>query len=200
MKSALPAPISHYGKSKLEAERVTLALIPDAVIVRPPVVYGPRDTGVYGILKAISQGVVLQIAGGDRWFSLVYVDDLVDGLLAAARAPQAAGRTYFISHAEPVSWNSLSQAAAGIMGRKPLMVRVPVTAAYAIGFLAEMWAQMTRTPGFISREKITEARPKRWVCDATRASVELGIESRTSLADGLTQTLAWYKEAGWLKY
>jgi nucleoside-diphosphate-sugar epimerase len=195
-----PTPITHYGKSKLEGEQGAMAHVPDAVIVRPPVVYGPRDTGVYSILKAISRGIVLQIAGGERWFSMIYVDDLVDGLIAAARTPRAAGRTYFLSHPDPVNWNSLGAEAARIMQRKSITLRVPVPAAYAIGWFGETWAYVTRQPGFVSREKITEATRSRWVCDSRRASAELGVDSRTSLSAGLTRTLAWYKEAGWLKY
>ena len=57
---AEPHPITTYGKSKLEAERVVRALVPDAVIIRPPVVYGPRDTGVFEVLKPISQGWALE--------------------------------------------------------------------------------------------------------------------------------------------
>ena len=82
---AEPHPLTHYGKSKLDAEQVVRDLAPDAVIVRPPVVYGPRDTDVFQLLKSISKGLVLEIAGGERWFSAIYVKDLVDGLLAAAR-------------------------------------------------------------------------------------------------------------------
>lgn len=195
-----PAPITHYGKSKLEGEHAVRAHIPDAVIVRPPVVYGPRDTGVYSILKSVSQGIMLQIAGGERWFSMVYVDDLVDGLLAAVRTPRAAGRTYFVSHPDPLTWSSLGAEAARIMGRKPIIVRVPIPAAYAVGWFGEMWGRLTRQPGFVTREKITEATRARWVCDSRRASAELGVGLQTCLTTGLTRTLAWYKEAGWLKY
>ena len=93
---AVPAPLTWYGKSKLQGELAARALIPEAVVVRPPVVYGPRDVAVYSILKSVSRGVVPQIAGGERWFSMVYIDDLVNGLLAAARHPRAPGRTYFV--------------------------------------------------------------------------------------------------------
>lgn len=195
-----PAPITHYGKSKLEAELAVRAAVPDAVIVRPPVVYGPRDTGVFSILKSVCRGVAPQIAGRERWFSMVYVDDLVDGLLAAARTPGAAGRTYFISHAEPVNWTTLTETAAHIMNRKSIVLRMPLAALYALGWWGEMWAHATRRPGYFSREKITEVVQSRWVCDPHRASLELGVEARTSLSAGLARTLAWYKEAGWLKY
>ena len=193
-------PLTHYGKSKLEAERIVRSLLPQAVIVRPPVVYGPRDTGVFPLLKSISRGVALQIAGGERWLSFIYVRDLVDGILAASTSPQAPGRTYFLSHAQPVNWSHLRDTAAGIMRRKPLVLRVPMSAAYGIGYLAERWSALTRKPVMVSREKIAEATCARWVCDSRRAAAELGFEAKMSLDAGLAETLAWYKEAGWLKY
>jgi nucleoside-diphosphate-sugar epimerase len=196
----VPHPVSHYGKSKLEAEQVVRALLPDAVIVRPPVVYGPRDVDVFQMLQSVARGLCLQIAGGDRWFSAIYVDDLVAGILMAARAPQAAGRTYFLSHPKPHTWGDLAAIAGRVMNRKPLCLRVPVPAAFAVGWCAEMWARATGKPGIVSRDKIAEARCARWTCDAGRAARELGFDARTPLEDGLARALAWYKEAGWIKY
>jgi nucleoside-diphosphate-sugar epimerase len=195
-----PRPITHYGKSKLQSEYAVRALRPDAVIVRPPVVYGPRDTDVLQVLRPISRGWALQIAGAERWFSAIYVRDLADGLLAAARSPVAAGRTYFISHSSPVSWSELTSLAGRIMGRRPRMVRVPGSAALAVGFFADVWARATRKPAILSREKVMEARSLAWVCDSRRAAVELGFEALTGLEKGLSETLAWYKGAGWLRY
>ncbi len=57
-------PVTHYGKSKLEGERIVRRLLPDAVIVRPPVVYGPRDTDVFQVLKPLSRGIAVQIGVG----------------------------------------------------------------------------------------------------------------------------------------
>ena len=59
---AVPNPVSSYGRSKLEGEKIAGSR-PNTVIVRPPVVYGPRDTDVFQILKAVSQGLVVEIAG-----------------------------------------------------------------------------------------------------------------------------------------
>ena len=193
-------PLTHYGKSKLDAERVVRDLAPDAVIVRPPVVYGPRDTDVFQLLKSISKGLVLEIAGGDRWFSAIYVKDLVEGLLAAAAAPRAAGRAYFLAHAKPVSWRQLAAAAARIMACTPRVVTVPFAVATAVGACGELWARLTGKPGIISREKVSEARCMAWTCDTRRAALELGFVAPTSLEEGLAATLAWYKEARWLTY
>ena len=195
---AQPRPLTHYGKSKLEAERRVRALAPDAVIVRPPAVYGPRDTDVFQVLRAISRGWMLEIGGGERWVSFIYVKDLVEGLLAARRG--AGGRAYFLAHAEPVSWSELGAAAAHIMARRLRVVRVPAGVAYAVGLGAEAWSHIRRQPGIISREKVAEARCRWWTCDTRRAATELGFEARTPLEAGLAETLAWYKEAAWLKY
>jgi dihydroflavonol-4-reductase len=198
---AEPHPFTHYGKSKLLAERVVRELAPDAVIVRPPVVYGPRDTDVFPLLKSISMGLVLEMAGGERWFSAIYVKDLVEGLLAAARSPRAPGRAYFLAHAQPVSWGQLRTTAARIMARRtPRVVKVPFAVAHAVGACAELRARLCGKPGIVSREKIAEARCMAWTCDTTRAAGELGFVAPTSLDEGLKQTLAWYKEAGWLTY
>ena len=195
-----PHPVSQYGLSKLEGERAVRALKPDAIIVRPPVVYGPRDTDVFHILKSLARGWSVQIGSGESRFSAVYVRDLVDGLIRAAAPDAPAGGAYFMAHPEPNSWTGFASAAAGIMRIQPRSLRVPVPAAYAVAYCAEIWAQATRRPGIISRDKIAEAQYRSWICDSTRAAAELGWQAVTSLDAGLAETLAWYKEAGWIRY
>jgi dihydroflavonol-4-reductase len=197
---AEPHPLTNYGRSKLEAEVLVRRLFPQAVIVRPPVVYGPRDTDVFQLLKSISKGLVLEISGGERWFSAIYVADLVEGLLTAAESPQSPGRAYFLANSKPASWTELSATAARIMGRTPQVLKVSPGMAKAVAFCAELWARATRTPGIVSREKIAEAQCMCWTCDTSRAAAELGFQARTSLESGLALTLAWYKEAGWIGY
>ncbi len=197
---AEPRPLTHYGKSKLEAERIVRREAPEAVIVRPPVVYGPRDTDVFQMLRSISRGWALALAGGERWFSAIYVADLVDGLIAAARPKQARGRTYFLAHPKPVSWSELAATAGAVMGRPVRVIAVPVPVALAVGWCAEWWARIAGVAGIVSREKVAEARCPCWTCDTARARRELAFEAPTPLSAGLALTLAWYKEAGWLKY
>jgi nucleoside-diphosphate-sugar epimerase len=196
----VPHPVSTYGRSKLEGERIVRELAPDAVIVRPPVVYGPRDTDVLQILKAAARGWIVEFAGGERSFSAIYVEDLAAGLWTAARAPGAAGRAYFLAHDKPATWRELGAGAARIMGRTARTIRLPAAAANLVGFFSEMWSHISRNPAIISREKVAEAGYRFWTCDSARARAELGFEAPTPLASGLAKTLAWYKEAGWLTY
>ncbi len=195
-----PHPFTHYGKSKLEAEHIVRQLVPGAVIVRPPVVYGPRDAGVFQLLKPIARGIAVAIAGGERWVSFVYVHDLIEGLLAALHAPNATGNTYFVAHPKPVSWSELANTAGRIMGRKPRIVRVPVGLARGVGYCGEIWSQLRKKPAILSREKVAEACCMYWTCDTRRAAADLGFQAKTPIDRGLAETLAWYREAGWLKY
>ena len=145
-------------------------------------------------------GFVLEISGGERWFQAIYVKNLADGLLAAARTPQAGGRAYFLAHKKAVSWSELSSLAARIMRKRTRVLRIPLSLAYAVGGLAEVGSRLTGKPVIISREKVKEAQCRHWSCNTHRAAQELSFEAQTPLELGLAQTLTWYKEAGWLKY
>ncbi len=174
-----------------------------AVIVRPPVVYGPRDRDVYQMIRAVAGGWMLQIGGVRRYFSLVYVGDLVDGLIAAADREGVGGRTFYVAHSAPASWDEFGNTAARLMGRStraPRVLAIPPKAAYAVGWCAEQWTRLTHTPSILSRDKVAEACCAGWVCDPGRARRELDFCASTGLEEGLRRTLDWYKEAGWLKF
>jgi nucleoside-diphosphate-sugar epimerase len=194
-----PRPVSLYGKSKLEGERRMRAHVPGAAIVRPPVVYGPRDTDVFQILKSASQGIALRLTGGERWFSAIYVSDLVDGILLAAQSPGAGGKTWFLAHPAPVSFTEMIAEMAQALGRTPRIVTIPPAAAFAAGSCAEVVSRVTRKPGILSRDKVREMVCARWVCSADRAKNELGFEASTDFREGIEKSVAWYRSAGWLR-
>jgi nucleoside-diphosphate-sugar epimerase len=197
-----PRPMSHYGRSKLAGEQAVRgsALAGRTVIVRPPVVYGPRDRDVLQMLRTIAKGWMAQIGAAPRRFSHIYVGDLVDGLIAAADSNDAGGELFYLADATPVSWEEFARAAARLMGRRVHAVAIPESAAYVLGMCAEGWSKLSGTPGILSRDKVREACCTGWVCDPSHARLELGFSARTGLERGLHQTLDWYKEAGWLQF
>jgi nucleoside-diphosphate-sugar epimerase len=197
---AEPHPLTHYGRSKLEGERLVRAGCPSAVIVRPPVVYGPRDTDVFQILKTVAKGWSIEMAGGERWFSAIYVGDLAAGLVRLAATQAGAGQAYYMAHERPVSWSGLAACAASLMRVKLHVLRIPPAVGLAVGACAEAWARMTGKPSIVSREKIREGLCAAWTCNTARARAELGFRAETDLEHGLAKTLAWYREAGWLSY
>ncbi len=199
---AEPHPLTNYGKSKLEAEHAVRAsrLASNTVIVRPPVVYGPRDTDVFEVFRSVSRGLMLRIGREESLFSCIQVKDLAGALMAAAESPCAGGRAYFAANPDPVTWAHFGATAAGIMGRRVRGIALPFRAAYLVGWLAEIASRLRGKPGIVSREKVREARCRYWVCDTARSRRDLGFSAARSLHDGVAETLAWYKNAGWLKF
>jgi nucleoside-diphosphate-sugar epimerase len=195
-----PHPFTHYGMAKLAGEILVRQEYSEAVILRPPVVYGPRDTDVFRILKPLAKGWAVEIGGGDRWFSAIYVRDLAAGLIAVARSPRAAGQTYFIAHPAAVSWKEFSAVATSLMNIRPRSLTLPFWLARAAGSFAEMGARLTRKPSIISRDKVADAACRWWLCDSSRFAREIGFSADTGIEAGLRETLIWYKGAGWLQY
>jgi nucleoside-diphosphate-sugar epimerase len=198
---AVPHPLTHYGRSKLEGEQALRrsAVWERATVIRPPVVYGPRDVDVYQVFKAAASGAQVRIGRPESYFSFIYVSDLVDGLLLAARR-EAAGKTYFLANPAPVSWSEFGATAAVTMVKKIRTLTLPVWTAYLAGSLADLLSRLTGRPGILSRDKITDARQRYWTCDPARAAAELGFVAQTSLREGVAATLEWYREAQWLNY
>jgi len=198
---APPRPLSHYGRSKLEGERAVerSPLRANAIIVRPPVVYGPRDTDVLKIFQAAARGWLLRIGRQESHVSLVHVQDLVEGLLAAASSSHGDARPYFIANSEPTSWSEFAGLVAELAGQRLRTVCVPASVAWMTGLLAEIGSRFTRKPGILSRDRICEARCRYWVCDPSRARLELGFTVKKTLHEGVAETLDWYKIRKWLR-
>lgn len=108
----VPAPQDPYAISKWEAEqalhRAAMETGLEVVIVRPPLVYGHEVKGNFSrMLKALSKGMPLPLASMTNLRSLIYVENLVDALIACATHPSAAGKTYLVSDGEDVSTSDL---------------------------------------------------------------------------------------------
>ncbi len=182
-------PVSAYGRSKRDAEALAA---PRAVIVRPPVVYGPGDRDVLQFFRWAARGWAPRV-GGEHRFSILFVRDLADGLIAAGEHPAAtAGRVFELANPRPVTWLELGAAAGPV---RP--VAIPAWAGYAAGFGAEVLARLTRRPRILSRDKIREG-CRDWIAETSSACAALGFEAGTPLEQGVGETIRWYREAGWL--
>ncbi len=197
---SVPCPLSHYGQSKLLAEAMVHAFadrVP-ATVLRFPSVYGPRERGVLTFFQMVRRGVALTSGSWDREVSMLYVRDAVQVLLLAGTEDLAVGRTYCVAHPTPVSWAGFAGAVGRALGREPLRLAVPVPLARLIAVVAEVTAHLRRRAALLNREKMRELLQARWVCDPSRAMVELGFRPEFAVERGTAETAAWYRKAAWL--
>lgn len=191
-----PNPVSDYGRSKLAGENAVLKNKDylRIVIIRPPAVYGPRDRDIYFFFKSIKRGII-PLWGGERFLSLLYVDDLVEGIISAGESGEG---IYYLSDGKIYSIDTVTGKIAESLGVRPLKIRIPESLLYIIALISEVLYKITEKPPLINREKIKEAVQKYWICNNQRAVRDFGFSPRVFLDDGIKRTADWYKDHCWL--
>ncbi len=197
-------PVSCYGESKLAGERAVRAVAErlEASIVRPPIVYGPRDQELMPqLLRMARFGVVLRVGSREKRYSLVHVADLCEGILAVVERGRRVGRvdaqgTYFLDGGLDHSWDEIALAACAAAGRRARVVCVPEFTSVALVAGASLAATLTRKASILSFDKLREMRQPAWTCTSERARRELGYHPRYPLAEGMADAVAWFRAQG----
>ena len=196
-----PRPITTYGESKIAAEKAVRAM-GDRVpwtIVRPPAMYGPRDTEIFIYFQTIAKHLNSMIGFDDKRLSLLHSDDLVRGMVLAAEAENSVGETYFIASEEFYSWPQVGRLTADIMQRWTVTVRLPHAIVYTVAAFAQAFAAMQNKPATLNLEKARDITQRYWTCDISKAKKELGYRQEVDLEEGIRGAVEWYRAQGWLK-
>ena len=198
--STPPQPITTYGKSKLQAEEECLrhkGRIP-ITIVRPPVVYGPRDKDVFEFFNTMNKRLQPIVGFNEKCVSMIHVTDLVRGFVMAAESAAAAGRTYFISSARVYGWKEIGDITQDVLQRRTMKIRIPESAVYVIAAFAEFFSLFSSKPALVNFEKARDMVQDYWTSDASMAKKDFGFEQEISLEEGIRNTVEWYKQQQWL--
>ena len=188
-----PNPVSEYGRSKLAGEsEVRKNCRASFTIVRPPAVYGPRDTAFLPMFKAVKNHVLPRPANRQA-LSLVFAKDLAEAITACLEHPVAVGKTYFVSSREVVTGRGLADLIAQRMRVWTVPIPLPAFLLWPICLLQEVFSKLTGRPTLLNLQKFAELRAPGWVCDPSRLERELGIKCETQLSAGLPETLEWYR-------
>ncbi len=187
-------PVSEYGKSKLLGEKAVEHFkdkIP-ITIIRPPAVYGPRDTDFLTFFKMIKAGVVFYFIEGR--YSMIYVDDLVNGIILSAKNENTAGEKLFIANSHAYTTCQIVEVISKVLKKKPLKIKISPT----IGkFFVGLFQKFDKT-SIINNDKLKELMQPCWVCYTTKAEHLLGFKAKTTLEEGMERTAKWYRENQWL--
>ena len=195
-----PNPLTYYGASKLAAEEALLRYKDklNLTIIRPPAVYGPRDTDVLEFFKTVSKGIIPQLGGKNKYLSLIHVRDLARGILAAGESEKAIGEIYFITSPKPYSWEEVARTTLKILNKKGVKISVPLALMRGIAVLYEQIARLTKKPTIVNKQKVIEMEQDFWTCSPEKAKKELGFEADIPLENGIRETIIWYKEKKWM--
>ncbi|MDH5203523.1 MAG: NAD(P)-dependent oxidoreductase [Nitrospirota bacterium] len=189
-----PRPVSSYGKSKLEGEKAVLRhkdSIP-VTILRPPAVYGPRDEDLFIFFKLIKKGVFPY--WGKCYYSLLYVDDLVQAILLSAENKDAEGEIYFLSNSNVYTGEEIAMEIASALNVGITQLKVPKFVMPFFAFISER----INKKGIINRDKIKELCQSHWTCDASKAKEKLGFIPKVKIKEGIKWTADWYRIHRWL--
>jgi nucleoside-diphosphate-sugar epimerase len=109
-----------YCDGKIDAEKVALGFhrahsLP-VVVLRPTIVYGPFGSFARNVVKLIRQGRMVLVNGGRDFCNILYVDNLIEAMLLAAKQDNAVGQVFHISDSPTVTWKEFIECIARVIG------------------------------------------------------------------------------------
>ena len=207
VESDFPVPVSDYGRSKLAGEQAAIAYAGKVplTVVRPCIVFGAGDRGMFEVFKPIARsGLHAVIGAGNARFSLIAVADLVDCLMLAAERGERvtsgnAGQGIYFAAADDVAFVELGPLIARALDKPPpRILHMPAWSMQAIGRLGDAVSRIRGRPGWVGSDKIREVLAGSWTCSSAKARQQLGWSPAAPFADRLRETAQWYRDAGWL--
>ncbi len=193
-------PISEYGLSKKNiSEYLQQQTIVPYTIVYPTAVYGPRDKDFIELVKLINSGIEPYLGLYKQMLSMVYVKDLAFAVVSLLN--KAANKTeYIVSDTYNYNKKDLGKIIKQILGKKTFKISIPVTPILGIAKLVEFIYKIIapKKMPLLTREKINEISCPNWSCEAYEVWNTIGTKPVYNLQSGLENSIAWYKENGFL--
>ena len=200
-------PVSAYGQSKLQGEIEVQKLrerIPVA-IVRPPMVYGPKDKGVFVVIQTVARRLMPVVQGdapgGHKYYSAIHVRDLTNGIVQVGLSPNdrvSSGEVFYLSGDGVTSYENLLATIAQSLGVKPFRFPVPqgIISVAASGLTA--MSKLTGRSYPLNQDKVNEIFADYWTCSNEKARAQLGFQPQFELSKGMDDAIAWYRSKNWL--
>lgn len=194
-----PAPNTAYGLSKLKAE-LYIQSLPGFpyVIYRPTGVYGPREADYFLMAKSIRQHTDFSVGYKRQDLTFVYVKDIVQAIFLGIEK-EVSRRAYFLADGKVYKSRAFSDLIQKELG-SPFVIHIkcPLIVLKVVSLLAEFIATRSGKSSTLNSDKYKIMKQRNWQCDITPAVKELGYAPEYDLEKGVKETIAWYKNEGWL--
>jgi dihydroflavonol-4-reductase len=191
-----PRPVTAYGRSKLASEEIVRSSRLHWSIVRPPMVYGPRDREVFKVFRLVRHGIAPVFGDGTQELSAVHATDLADALVSASAAPS--GKTYVACHPQVFTSAEFARVIGRAMERSVRTLSIPPLLGRVLLSVTEATARLTGQTTILTADKANEFFQAAWTGDPTPLISDTGWRPGYDLQTGMADTYRWYRKAGWL--
>ena len=194
-------PVTHYGRSKLAAERLVLDAkdqLP-VTVIRPPMIYGPRDHESFAFFQSVSMRFLPYLGDGKNTMSVVYAADAASACIQAIDRDVPSGKAYFVDDGKVYVWLDMLKDIERAVG-KPALVRlsIPFPVVRGAAMVNEVIGKLTNKAMMLTRDKLVELSAPHWVCDSSDTRRDLGWEPKVGWEEGTRLSAKWYRDNGWM--
>jgi nucleoside-diphosphate-sugar epimerase len=184
-------PWNGYERSKHAAEELLRERAPqlgiERVILRPAVVYGPRDDRLLKLFRSAAKGRFPLFGAGQGRRHMVYVTDVADAFLLACKVPQAANQEMIIAGPDAVPLRTMLEVLAGVIRRPSYGPRLPLAPMLALAAIIEDTCKLIGVSPPLYRRRMDFYRSDA-AFDCTRAKQLLGWSPRVGIREGFSHT------------
>jgi nucleoside-diphosphate-sugar epimerase len=188
-------PISHYGKSKLEAEELIRSSSVNWTILRLPIVFGPHDYDMLYMFRIAKSGVITLFSSQQDPYSYVSAPDAGFFFLQAVRNKRLYRETYCYCYDAPLTGAQFVATVREQLGLSPeyRYIQVPRWVAHPARAILGLKQRMLQRTSIVNPDKIAELAIVYWVFSNSKLKNSLGI---TSIKDNgaVAETVRWYRE------
>lgn len=190
-----------YQETKLEAEQLVSSRVGTAgteiVVVRPCSMYGPGDLRMLKMFRMLTKGRFFKVGPCRENFHAGFIDDIVEGFVAAATRPGIDGEVFIVGGESFLPLDEYIDTAARAVGAAPPKLRLPYGALHAAAWACE------RLCVPLGLEPPLHVRRVRFFRNNRAFSIEkarrmLGFRPRVALEEGMRRTVDWYRSQGLL--
>lgn len=190
-----------YIDTKIESEELAMDYYKNkglaVTVVRPGFVFGPRDNKLIPRLSGrLAKKQFMFVGDGRNLINAVYVENLTDAIMLAARSPKAVGQKYNVTNDSKMTLENLVSDIVDLWKFDMPKKHIPKPAAYALCNILTAWARLVKAkePPYITKTRI------KFLClnldfDITKTRDDLGYSPRISIREGLKKTKEWMEKA-----
>jgi nucleoside-diphosphate-sugar epimerase len=202
------SPVSSYGQSKKAGEDALFKYRNSfhALVLRAPIVYGPKDPATLILVKSAAKRIVPKLpsraADGEKHYSIVHARDLVEALVELGTTELSRferNEIFYVSSGEEITGTELIRSMSDSLGVRTFSIPIPRILLKLLSNLGSWYGAMTGKITVINRDKLNELLPDYWTCSNIKLISKTGWRPRVKLGEGMPDAIKWYRKNGWIR-